>query len=225
MKNFNRISMTLLKTLQIIFIILLVGALAFIIKWRIDHLYLNAKIKGKVKFTLVDELKKSTLEIENLLGKNDETYEIPVLDDSQVAKNTITLVIPEGCDSNGLGQILLKNNLIKDFSTYSILMEKMGTSSDISPGNYEIKGSMKVKEILAMICGKEIKTYEFSISSGANVDDVAKMLKDIGLINSIDAFKSECSSMGVQSFKSGDFSIEMPLKVKYIINEIKSDNL
>ena len=104
-------------------------------------------------------------------------------------------------------------------------MEKMGTSSNISPGNYEIKGSMKVKEILAMICGKEIKTYEFSISSGANVDDVAKMLKDIGLINSIDAFKSECSSMGVQSFKSGDFSIEMPLKVKYMINEIKSDNL
>ena len=50
--------MTFMKILQVVFIIFIILALAFIIKWRIDHIYLNANTKGKAHFTISAEIKK-----------------------------------------------------------------------------------------------------------------------------------------------------------------------
>lgn len=225
MKNFNKISMTFMKILQVVFIIFIILALAFIIKWRIDHIYLNANTKGKAHFTISAEIKKTTMEIEKLLGKNEESYQVPVVEEVQEEKNSLQITVPEGSDVESLGKILLENNLIKDINAYKLLMERMGLDKAIVPGTYDIKSSMKVKEILALICGRQIKEFEFSLAQGVNADDVGRTLKNIGLIQSVDAFKTECKNLGVNSFKAGDYKIEAPLKVKYIIDEIKSDEI
>lgn len=225
MKNFNKISMTFMKILQVVFIIFIILALAFIIKWRIDHIYLNANTKGKAHFTISAEIKKTTMEIEKLLGKNEESYQVPVVEEVQEEKNSLQITVPEGSDVESLGKILLENNLIKDINTYKLLMERMGLDKAIVPGTYDIKNGMKVKEILTLICGRQIKEFEFSLAQGVNADDVGRALKNIGLIQSVDAFKTECKNLGVNSFKAGDYKIEAPLKVKYIIDEIKSDEI
>ena len=225
MKNFNKISMTFMKILQVVFIIFIILALAFIIKWRIDHIYLNANTKGKAHFTISAEMKKTTMEIEKLLGKNEESYQVPVVEEVQEEKNSLQITVPEGSDVESLGKILLENNLIKDINAYKLLMERMGLDKAIVPGTYDIKSGMKVKEILALICGRQIKEFEFSLAQGVNADDVGRALKNIGLIQSVDAFKTECKNLGVNSFKAGDYKIEAPLKVKYIIDEIKSDEI
>ena len=225
MKNFNKISMTFMKILQVVFIIFIILALAFIIKWRIDHIYLNANTKGKAHFTISAEIKKTTMEIEKLLGKNEESYQVPVVEEVQEEQNSLQITVPEGSDVESLGKILLENNLIKDINAYKLLMERMGLDKAIVPGTYDIKSSMKVKEILALICGRQIKEFEFSLAQGVNADDVGRALKNIGLIQSVDAFKTECKNLGVNSFKAGDYKIEAPLKVKYIIDEIKSDEI
>ncbi|MFR6453971.1 MAG: endolytic transglycosylase MltG [Peptoniphilus lacrimalis] len=225
MKNFNKISMTFMKILQVVFIIFIILALAFIIKWRIDHIYLNANTKGKAHFTISAEIKKTTMEIEKLLGKNEESYQVPVVEEVQEEKNSLQITVPEGSDVESLGKILLENNLIKDINAYKLLMERMGLDKAIVPGTYDIKNGMKVKEILALICNRQIKEFEFSLAQGVNADDVGRALKNIGLIQSVDAFKTECKNLGVNSFKAGDYKIEAPLKVKYIIDEIKSDEI
>lgn len=225
MKNFNKISMTFMKILQVVFIIFIILALAFIIKWRIDHIYLNANTKGKAHFTISAEIKKTTMEIEKLLGKNEESYQVPVVEEVQEEKNSLQITVPEGSDVESLGKILLENNLIKDINAYKLLMERMGLDKAIVPGTYDIKNGMKVKEILTLICGRQIKKFEFSLAQGVNADDVGRALKNIGLIQSVDAFKTECKNLGVNSFKAGDYKIEAPLKVKYIIDEIKSDEI
>lgn len=225
MKNFNKISMTFMKILQVVFIIFIILALAFIIKWRIDHIYLNANTKGKAHFTISAEIKKTTMEIEKLLGKNEESYQVPVVEEIQEEKNSLQITVPEGSDVESLGKILLENNLIKDINAYKLLMERMGLDKAIVPGTYDIKNGMKVKEILALICNRQIKEFEFSLAQGVNADDVGRALKNIGLIQSVDAFKTECKNLGVNSFKAGDYKIEAPLKVKYIIDEIRSDEI
>lgn len=225
MKNFNKISMTFMKILQVVFIIFIILALAFIIKWRIDHIYLNANTKGKAHFTISAEIKKTTIEIEKLLGKNEESYQVPVVEEVQEEKNSLQITVPEGSDVESLGKILLENNLIKDINAYKLLMERMGLDKAIVPGTYDIKNGMKVKEILALICNRQIKEFEFSLAQGVNADDVGRALKNIGLIQSVDAFKTECKNLGVNSFKAGDYKIEAPLKVKYIIDEIRSDEI
>ena len=217
--------MTFMKILQVVFIIFIILALAFIIKWRIDHIYLNANTKGKAHFTISAEMKKTTMEIEKLLGKNEESYQVPVVEEVQEEKNSLQITVPEGSDVESLGKILLENNLIKDINAYKLLMERMGLDKAIVPGTYDIKSGMKVKEILALICGRQIKEFEFSLAQGVNADDVGRALKNIGLIQSVDAFKTECKNLGVNSFKAGDYKIEAPLKVKYIIDEIKSDEI
>ena len=225
MKNFNKISMTFMKILQVVFIIFIILALAFIIKWRIDHIYLNANTKGKAHFTISAEIKKTTMEIEKLLGKNEESCQVPVVEEVQEEKNSLQITVPEGSDVESLGKILLENNLIKDINAYKLLMERMGLDKAIVPGTYDIKNGMKVKEILALICNRQIKEFEFSLAQGVNADDVGRALKNIGLIQSVDAFKTECKNLGVNSFKAGDYKIEAPLKVKYIIDEIRSDEI
>lgn len=217
--------MTFMKILQVVFIIFIILALAFIIKWRIDHIYLNANTKGKAHFTISAEIKKTTMEIEKLLGKNEESYQVPVVEEVQEEKNSLQITVPEGSDVESLGKILLENNLIKDINAYKLLMERMGLDKAIVPGTYDIKNGMKVKEILVLICGRQIKEFEFSLAQGVNADDVGRALKNIGLIQSVDAFKTECKNLGVNSFKAGDYKIEAPLKVKYIIDEIKSDEI
>lgn len=217
--------MTFMKILQVVFIIFIILALAFIIKWRIDHIYLNANTKGKAHFTISAEIKKTTIEIEKLLGKNEESYQVPVVEEVQEEKNSLQITVPEGSDVESLGKILLENNLIKDINAYKLLMERMGLDKAIVPGTYDIKNGMKVKEILALICNRQIKEFEFSLAQGVNADDVGRALKNIGLIQSVDAFKTECKNLGVNSFKAGDYKIEAPLKVKYIIDEIKSDEI
>lgn len=63
MKDFNRGKLFLIKFSQVLLSILFLLFLVFIIKWRIDSLYLNSISNSKIKIGIADEFKKTTNEI------------------------------------------------------------------------------------------------------------------------------------------------------------------
>ena len=68
MKNFSRGKLFLIKFLQVLLSILFFLFLVFVIKWRIDSLYLNSISSRKVEIGVVDEFRKTTDEFLVLAG-------------------------------------------------------------------------------------------------------------------------------------------------------------
>lgn len=223
MKNFNKVSLFFIKLLEILLLIFFLAFLIFIVKWRIDHLYINSVNNGEVDFTIANEFNKVKTELLNLVGKSDEKYEIPIVkekDKETKNKESIIVNVPTNTDVDGLGKILLNNNLIVSENEYKRLMDDMGLKEKILPGNYEISENMKVKEILADICGEDIHDITFTIEKGASAKDVGNLLLHMKVIESTDAFVKKCNELNRTTFVPGEHKITMPIKVAKLIEEI-----
>lgn len=223
MKNFNKVSLFFIKLFEILLLILFLVLLVFIVKWRIDHLYINSVNNGEANFTIKSEFKKTKMELLNLVGKSDEKYEIPIVKEKEKnteKKESIIVNVPANTDVDVLGKILLSNNLITSENEYKRLMDEMGLKEKILPGNYEIHENMKVKEVLADICGEDIHDITFTISEGANARDVGNLLLDLKVIESTDAFVKKCNDMNRTTFVPGEHKITLPIKVAKLIEEI-----
>ncbi|MDO5717330.1 MAG: hypothetical protein Q4Q17_05970 [Tissierellia bacterium] len=220
MNKLNRVSAFFLKLLGIIIILLVVLTLAFIVKWRIDHLYLSS-IEGRdINFTIIEEFKKTRQELLVYLGKEEPPRKKLVTEEEQ-PKNIVSFVIPQGSDRDMIGKILLEKGLISDEITYRELVDEMGLVNKFQYGNYEIPKGAKVKEVLAKITGTKLKTCEFSIAGGANGDEVGSLLERIGVIESAQAFGQEAKNMNrYNSFVGGYYKIEVPRKLSLIIEEL-----
>ncbi|MGF0096617.1 endolytic transglycosylase MltG [Peptoniphilus sp. SGI.035] len=227
MNNFNRGKLFFIKFLQVLLSILFFLALVFVIKWRIDSLYLNSISNRKVQLSIVDEFTKTANEILVATGLKDEKSVKPIValdegkeenedDDNTKAKITI----PEGTNVDGLGEILMSKGLIKDLNAYKALVDDMQIGNKIVPGTYDLNKGLKVREILAKISNTNLKTYNININEGATPADVAKTLMDNGVIVSQQAFVDSCNNLGVTAFAPGTHEILMPSKVANIIKSL-----
>lgn len=219
MKNFNKLSVFLFKIIEFIFIIFILLSLAFIAKWRIDHLYRSAIANKNVKFSIIDGIKKTKNDIKLITSQEENKNSYA---NNKKKSTNIKIEIPKDTDVDALGNLLLENGLIKNINSYSNLMEEMGLTNSIKPGNYTLTTEKNVKENLAKICNKDIKVFEFTIGPNAAPIHVGNKLKSIGMIESSDAFVQTCNEMGVSSFKEGTYKVETPKKVKYIIDDLKA---
>lgn len=218
MNKFNHLSAIGRKLLEIILVIALIFLLAFVVKWRLDHMYQSSLAGKKVKFTMVDAAKK----IHNELTGKHTAAPSPSTDQPQAEHTSkITLTIAQGCDWQSTGKILQQEGLITDWNTYHVLVDQMGIAHRFQPGTYDVEKGTKVKDLLAKLCGTEVKTYDITIAEGANGDDVGKMLQKMGVISSAQDFGEETKKMGVYyGFKPGTHHIEMPQKMTYLIHKL-----
>ncbi|MDU1583270.1 MAG: hypothetical protein E6864_05910, partial [Peptoniphilus harei] len=142
MKNFSRGKLFLIKFLQVLLSILFFLFLVFVIKWRIDSLYLNSISSRKVEIGIVDEFRKTTDEILVLAGLKEEKYVKPIVvadekeekENQEIEKATAKITIPEGTNAQGLGEILMSEGLIKDLNAYNALVDDMQIGNKIVPG-------------------------------------------------------------------------------------------
>lgn len=225
MNNFNKGKLFFIKLCQVLLSILFFLFLIFVIKWRMDSLYLNSISTRDIKIGIVDEVKKTYGEILVATGLREEKAVKPVvlMDEDkkdEEDENVNTFTVPEGTNLDSLGELLISKGLIADMVTYKDLAEDMQIGDKIVPGAYEFDKDMKVKEILAEIAGIELKTYNLNIAEGEGPAQVGKKLLDLGAIESDKAFVEECNRLGVSSFQPGDHEFTMPSKVENVIREL-----
>lgn len=224
MNNFNKGKLFFIKFAQVLLSILFFIFLVFVIKWRMDSLYLNSISTKEINIGLVDELKKTYGEILVATGIKEEKAVKPVvlIDDNKKDENENVneFTVPEGTDVDSLGELLISKGLIADMATYKALADDLQIKDKINPGAYKFDKDLTVKEILAEIADIEFKTYTVNIEEGASPQDLAKTLKEKGVIESENAFVSACNNLGVNAFAPGEHNIEMPSKVANIIESL-----
>lgn len=224
MNNFNKGKLFFIKFAQVLLSILFFIFLVFVIKWRMDSLYLNSISTKEINIGLVDELKKTYGEILVATGIKEEKAVKPVVliddDKKDENENVNEFTVPEGTDVDSLGELLISKGLIADMATYKALADDLQIKNKINPGAYKFDKDLTVKEILAEIAGIEFKTYTVNIEEGASPQDLAKTLKEKGVIESENAFVSACNNLGVNAFAPGEHKIEMPSKVANIIESL-----
>ena len=228
MKDFNRGKLFLIKFSQVLLSILFLLFLVFIIKWRIDSLYLNSISNSKIKIGIADEFKKTTNEILVATGLKAEENIKPIVivdeeeekEEAQTSKASTKITIPDGTNVESLGKILMEQGLIKDIYAYKDLADDMQIENKIVPGSYDLSKELTVREVLAILSNTSLETYSINISEGASPADVANTLMENGVIESPAAFVEACNNLGVTNFAAGSHEIIMPSKVANIIKSL-----
>lgn len=229
MKDFNRGKLFLIKFSQVLLSILFLLFLVFIIKWRIDSLYLNSISNSKIKIGIADEFKKTTNEILVATGLKAEENIKPIVivdeeeeekEEAQTSKASTKITIPDGTNVESLGKILMEQGLIKDIYAYKDLADDMQIENKIVPGSYDLSKELTVREVLAILSNTSLETYSINISEGASPADVANTLMENGVIESPSAFVEACNNLGVTNFAAGSHEIIMPSKVANIIKSL-----
>lgn len=228
MKDFNRGKLFLIKFSQVLLSILFLLFLVFIIKWRIDSLYLNSISNSKIKIGIADEFKKTTNEILVATGLKAEENINPIVivdeeeekEEAQTSRASTKITIPDGTNVEGLGKILMEQGLIKDIYAYKDLADDMQIENKIVPGSYDLSKELTVREVLAILSNTSLETYSINISEGASPADVANTLMELGVIKSPNDFIIACNNLGVTSFAAGSHEIIMPSKVANIIKSL-----
>lgn len=228
MKDFNRGKLFLIKFSQVLLSILFLLFLVFIIKWRIDSLYLNSISNSKIKIGIADEFKKTTNEILVATGLKAEENIKPIVildeeeekEEEKTSKASTKITIPEGTNIEALGKILMEQGLIKDIYAYKDLADDMQIENKIVPGSYDLSKELTVREVLAILSNTSLETYSINISEGASPADVANTLMELGVIKSPNDFIIACNNLGVTNFAAGSHEIIMPSKVANIIKSL-----
>ena len=231
MKNINRGKLFFIKFLQVFLSILFFLFLVFVIKWRMDCLYVNSISHRNVSIGIGDELSKTTNEILVATGLREEEYVKPIVvidneeeEKEETAENMATskITIPEGTNADGLGKILMENGLIKDLNAYKALVDDMQIGDKIVPGTYDLSKELTVREVLAILSNTSLQSYKVNIAEGASPADVANTLMELGVIKSPDDFVAACNNLGVTKFAPGSHEILMPSKVANIIKSLEA---
>ena len=231
MKNINRGKLFFIKFLQVFLSILFFLFLVFVIKWRMDCLYVNSISHRNVSIGIGDELSKTTNEILVATGLREEEFVKPIVvidneeeEKEETAENMATskITIPEGTNADGLGKILMENGLIKDLNAYKALVDDMQIGDKIVPGAYHLSKELTVREVLAIVSNTSLQSYKVNIAEGASPADVANTLMELGVIKSPDDFVAACNNLGVTKFAPGSHEILMPSKVANIIKSLEA---
>lgn len=232
MKNINRGKLFFIKFLQVFLSILFFLFLVFVIKWRMDCLYVNSISHRNVSIGIGDELSKTTNEILVATGLREEEFVKPIVvidneeeeEKEETAENMATskITIPEGTNADGLGKILMENGLIKDLNAYKALIDDMQIGDKIVAGTYDLSKELTVREVLAIVSNTSLQSYKVDIAEGASPADVANTLMELGVIKSPDDFVAACNNLGVTKFAPGSHEILMPSKVANIIKSLEA---
>ena len=91
---------------------------------------------------------------------------------------TKMITIEGGSSSDDIGAILLENNLIKNLTVYKIYLRQNSLGSQMKAGDFEIRDSLSLPEIVDLIIeGENVeKTTNFTVPEGLNLEEVAKII-------------------------------------------------
>ncbi|RVU54586.1 endolytic transglycosylase MltG [Anaerosphaera multitolerans] len=224
MKIFNAIADFFFKIVRILIVLLVIFILGFLIKWKMDTLYMQNIAQSKITFTIKDEFNKTYNDIKSLFVKNEETQAVlPVVEDT-VSKNMVQVTIPQEATVDDIGRELIDKKLMTDLNAFKNLAYNMGLENKFVRGTYEINKDSKIRDTILILTNTQSKEFEVEISEGAAADAVGKKLQKMGIIESADAFAAQCKKLGCfYKFKPGTYTIETPTRVIKIIETMTGE--
>ena len=107
---------------------------------------------------------------------------------------TVEFVIESGETITGIGEKLVKQNLLKNASVFKYIVQFKGLTNAISYGSYEISPAMDVNEIITELSsGSQTTERTITIIPGWTVEDIADYLVEEEAIASRDDFLALCN--------------------------------
>lgn len=227
MKIFSKISDFLFKFIEVILVLLFIALLCFIVKWRIDALYINSLSQSKINFTIADEFKKTKTDIINFKNKDENQISTPQpLLEENIDEDLVCITIPEGSSVDEVGNMLIENNLMTDLPAFKGLVDSMGLSNKFVAGSFKVKKDSKIRDTILELTNSKSKEYDVEIMEGAAADAVGQKLEGLGIIESGKTFEQNCKEYNVYyKFKPGNYKIVTPIKVKVLIEELTGETI
>lgn len=108
----------------------------------------------------------------------------------------ITVTVPNGTSTEGIGSLLKSNGLITDSRLFKIKSKWMGYEDKYKAGEYDLSPGMTMDQIMQIIIAGNDRTTRFTIPEGYDINKTSQALLSAGLINK-DKFEQE--------IESGDF--------------------
>lgn len=228
MKIFSKLSDGLFKLLKFILVLIFILALCYIVKWRIDKLYITELAGSDIEFSMKDEYHKVIKDI-RMIVKKDEMQEVvtpQALLDEEEDSDIINIAIPEDATVPEIGKILLEKELMTDENAFEALVYNMGVENKFSAGSFEIEKGTKIRDTILILTGLENHLYEIEIMPGAAGDAVGEKLEKLGVIESGAEFAKNAREYGVfYKFKPGEYQIEKPIRVKVLIEQLTNGSM
>lgn len=171
--NFESFKDFLYEAIDYFMIIAIILIVAGIIGWRLDLLFSESDaLDTRTKTEITQESKES---IDNLKDKNKqvihdsedksknsgkskdkEDNKSTTTSDSKVDKKkknnlenkTITITIPDGANSNSIGDLLKNKGIVDDTSEFVLKSEEMNMSTKLKSGTFEINSDDSLEEVI-----------------------------------------------------------------------------
>ncbi|MDD3839951.1 MAG: endolytic transglycosylase MltG [Clostridia bacterium] len=105
-------------------------------------------------------------------------------------KNDIEINIPKGASTSSIAQLLEKKGLIKNSSIFKLYVDFSNNGANMKAGKYKLNTGMTMQEVMdELVTGNaKIKTLKVTIKEGMNINEVASVLEQKGVIEDDKAF-------------------------------------
>nr|WP_300002368.1 endolytic transglycosylase MltG [Tissierella sp.] len=104
---------------------------------------------------------------------------------SKTAEESIALEIPSGSSTQDIGEILERNNLIKNKWVFLFKVKTLDTKRSLKAGTYNLSQSMNLETIIESLVkgGKSGNTVRFTIPEGYELKDTARKLSEEKIVD------------------------------------------
>lgn len=112
-------------------------------------------------------------------------------------KTEVEVMIPRNTSITKISNELESKGLIRNASVFKYYVDFSDNSSKIRSGTYKLNKTMSMAEITKELSRGGISDSEISvtITEGMTIDNIAKKLKDTGVIDDENSFKQECNNL------------------------------
>ena len=202
MKSLYNIVDFILKILNILLAIFIIGFLCLIIKWKSDTLFLESISDTSIKFSLFDEFSKTKKDI---LAQVSDQETDSVKEIIEVEQNYIKVNIGKDQSIDQIADELLSKRLMTDKAAFT----------------YNIEGGTKIKDTVLKLTGSVEKEYTIKIEENDDGFKVGKKLEEAGVIESGQTFVKELSDRKLYySVNPGEHKIVTPIRDSKLIEEL-----
>jgi len=103
---------------------------------------------------------------------------------------------------------LQEERLIDSENFFYYVARITGKSGDLKAGEYELHDRMNAWEILKIITGSRVKLYRVTIREGMNMFQIARLLRERGLVDEIQFLEAAWDPSFVESLHIPSFTVE-----------------
>lgn len=213
MKFNGRASKVFVNFLRFVVVTLVVLALLFVIKWRMNHLFSMMTPEESKDTTITEEIQTSKEQI----GK--------ISDAAKDASEKTTLLKIETTDPDSVAKHLKEAGLINDTTAFSNMAKRSGMARYITAGSYEIPEGATAETILKMLTEnglqKATRTVKIEIPAGATDEIICDIVLKEDLIADRAAFLQMIRGAGaVPNIKPGGYVIHAPITATELLNTL-----